>query len=94
MHELATPLEASQAPSTKMVVFLGFLCAVALAVILSLADSLGDLFVAAGILGCLFVSVVLINPIVGIIGLLAPSCSACPDSSLGAAASARIISSA
>jgi hypothetical protein len=70
MHELATPLETAQAPSTKMVVFLGFLCAVALAVILSLADILGDLFVAAGILGSLFVSVVLINPIVGIIGLL------------------------
>jgi O-antigen ligase len=53
-----------------MVVPLGLLCAAALAGIISLGDGFGDLFVAAGILGGLFVCVVLVNPIVGIIALL------------------------
>ena len=70
MDDIATPLEAAHAPSTKMVVSLGFLCAVALAVILSLADSFGDLFVAAAILGGLFMTLVMANPIVGIMALL------------------------
>src|SRR5262245_48533480 len=70
MDDMTTPLEAPHARFSKMVVPLGLLCVAVLAGILSPADGIGDLFVAAGILGGLFVSVVLINPIAGIIALM------------------------
>jgi O-antigen ligase len=70
MRDMTLRLEAAHGHSGKMAVPLGLICVVALAGMLALGDSLGHEFVAAGILGILFVSAILINPLLGIIALL------------------------
>jgi O-antigen ligase len=70
MRDMTSLLEVTHQPSAKMVVPIGLLCLAALGGIMTTADTFGDQFVAAGILGALFVSAVLVNPMVGLIALL------------------------
>jgi hypothetical protein len=70
MRDMTTLLEMPEAPPGRRPVLLGLLGIAATAGIMSLAAGLGDLLASAAIVGCLFVTGVLINPILGIAALL------------------------